>query len=83
MRHSTYRIVRADQSAKPPIVWIVDENGLVSVTNDAEDVVDTLLDRFPGHRIIYRDSMGAWDELRHEQGRFVGFAAARNMGVPV
>jgi hypothetical protein len=28
----------------------------------------------PNRRIIYRDSMGAWDELCHTNGRFDDFA---------
>jgi hypothetical protein len=55
-------------------VWIVDEDAGVSVTNDAEAVVAEINQRHPGCRIIYRDTMGNWDELRHRNGTFVDFA---------
>lgn len=62
------------------IVWIEDlDRGRVSVTNDAENVVLDLQHDFPGYRIIYRDSTGRWDELRHVAGKFTGFAAAPGM----
>lgn len=32
---------------------------------------------YPNRRIIYQDSMGNWDELLHEGGRFTAFAPAR------
>lgn len=49
----------------------------VSITNSAEAVVrhiDRYLDGIGKRRIIYRDSMGRFDELRHTQGQFDGFA---------
>ena len=54
-------------------VFIIDENGPVSVTNDAEAVVQFEASRYPGRRIIYKDSMEQWDELAHENGEFTGF----------
>jgi len=60
-------------------VFIVDEdNGAMSVTNDAEAVVEDIC-RLHGNnsRIIYRDSMGIWDELAQENGKFVGFKPYR------
>lgn len=53
-----------------------------SVTNDAENVIKYLiraaglvsLNGEAGHeRVVYRDTMGRWDELQHQQGEFVGF----------
>jgi YD repeat-containing protein len=62
------------------LVWIVDEDdGAVSVTNDAEAVVAELYQRHPACRFIYRDSMGNWDELLHANGVFAGFAPARHL----
>lgn len=62
------------------IVWIVDANqGNISVTNDAEGVCRRVWHDYPDRRIIYRDSDGNWDELKHEGGRFVGFAPARDV----
>lgn len=66
----------------PEIVWIRDrdEDGVISVTNDAENVVKELHNKYPGARIIYQDTMGAWDELKHDsKGTFTGFAPARDM----
>jgi len=54
-------------------VFIVDEDGPMSVTNDAEAVVAYLNAWHPGKRIIYRDTAGFWDELKHTNGRFDGF----------
>lgn len=74
---SDYRVVKIDAAQR--IVWIVDYDGERSVTNDAEAVVAALHVEHPGFRVIYRDTMGLWDELKHEAGRFVGFAPARDM----
>jgi hypothetical protein len=60
-------------------VWITDDDGPVSVTNDAEAVCRNLNALVPGCRIIYRDSMSNWDELKHDYGIFTGFAPARDM----
>ena len=55
-------------------VFIKDLNlGNMSITNDAENVVETVLRWHPGKRIIYQDSEGQWDELCHENGEFSGF----------
>jgi hypothetical protein len=75
--HFTIQAVTADA------VLIIDlDDGAVSVTNDAAAVVAHLLARFGnparcdvrGPRIIYRDSMMLWSELRHAGGSFVGYA---------
>lgn len=56
------------------IVFISDLNrGALSVTNDAERVCRVLHSDWPGYRIMYRDSEGRWDELRHERGVFKSF----------
>jgi hypothetical protein len=52
----------------------VDNDVGMSVTNDAENVVADVLRQYPDHRIIYRDTMGQWDELVHFNGKFTGFA---------
>jgi len=77
-----YEVVQFEEPAfrEPGMVWIVDLNRGSSVTNDAERVVAELNDRFPGFRIIYRDSMGNWDELKHDNGKFTGFKPARALG---
>lgn len=55
------------------IVFIVDNDVGMSITNDAENVVIDVLAKYPDHRIIYRDTDGRWDELLHWGGKFVGF----------
>ena len=77
-RRAHYDVVKVT----PEIVWIRDrvEDGVISVTNDAENVIKELHNKHPGARIIYRDSDGAWDELKHDGcGTFTGFAPARDM----
>jgi hypothetical protein len=58
------------------IVYIIDDcndMGGTSVTNDAEAVVEELLGRWPGYRIIYRDTDEEWCELMHNGKEFTGF----------
>ena len=58
----------------PEAVFIIDlDSGFTSVTNDAENVVSYLYNRFGNRRFIYRDTMGRWDELAHDHGNFTGF----------
>lgn len=77
-RRAHYDIVKTAAG----IVWIRDrvEDGVISVTNDAENVVKELHCRYPGFRVIYQDTEGEWDELKHDGlGTFTGFAPARDM----
>lgn len=48
--------------------------GALSVTNDAENVVKSVFDIYGDFRIIYHDSDGRVDELKHDKGVFTGFA---------
>ena len=48
--------------------------GQISVTNDADAVVPEVAANYGDRRIIYRDSEGNWDELVHQDGRFICFA---------
>lgn len=41
-----------------------------SVTNDAEFVVDLAVKRQGDHPLVYLDTEGNWDELRHVEGVF-------------
>lgn len=41
-----------------------------SVTNDAEYVVRHAVKTQGDHPVIYRDTEGRWDELRHNEGNF-------------
>jgi hypothetical protein len=75
---SDWHVVKSDSDAR--IVWIVDEDrGGKSVTNDADNVAAELAVNYPGYRIIYRDSIGRWDELCHDGALFVGFRPASEM----
>jgi len=60
-----------------PFVLVVDldEDGTMSVTNDADRVVAFCLRNYGKERILYRDSMQQWDELAHDGTKFVGFRA--------
>ncbi len=82
-----FGVVRAQYLVRrvtPEAVWIEDVGReCISVTNDAEAVVDALAAEYGDRRIIYRDSMGAWDELRHSGRSFTGFAPARDMAPEV
>ena len=79
MRNAAYQVV----GTTPGVVFLMDlDDGGRSVTNAAAEVVAEVLGAHPGCRIVYRDSMGGWDELRHEDGAFSGFAPWRGP-VPV
>jgi len=54
-------------------VYIIDDDGPVSVTNDAENVVAYINKKYPNMRIIYCDTNGDWDELVHCNGVFQAF----------
>lgn len=59
-------------------IVIVDLDTGPSVTNEAERVIDDLLHEhgyLPERRYFYRDTMGVFDELVLESGRFSRFAA--------
>ncbi|WP_445500643.1 DUF6011 domain-containing protein [Microvirga sp. G4-2] len=59
------------------VICIVDlDRGGKSVTNDAENVIEDLV--ADGYdlsklRVIYKDTLGIWDELVVRDGRFAGF----------
>jgi hypothetical protein len=53
-----------DYSEDRTVAILVDLNGEVSVTNDAEQVVRAVFDAAPQiERIVYRDSDRQWDEI--------------------
>lgn len=56
------------------VIFIRDLDQGVTVTNDAEAVVAELNKYYPGKRIVYRDTIGGWDELVHENGVFTRFS---------
>lgn len=65
-----YRQVRDDHV----IIEDLDLPGTMSVTNNAEAVVQEVLATYPGRRIGYVDSSGQLDELVHDGGKFVRFS---------
>lgn len=80
MRTSNYAIL--NESTRDILVirdmgpWSV----FKSVTNDAENVVETLFEEGyldNSRRLWYYDSDGNLDELVHEDGKFKGFAPVR------
>lgn len=49
------------------------DDGAASVTNDAEAVVEFVVDAFGDRPIVYRDTDGRWDGLGHNGNRFTDF----------
>ena len=57
-------------------VFIVDQCELYqcrSVTNDAENVVKRLYEQYGNRQFFYKDTIGDWDELVHQDGTFTRF----------
>lgn len=75
-RRSRYVVDAVD--AVKRVIFIVDEDGPLSVTNDAEGVVAELHEALPGFRVVYRDTEGDWDELVHDAGVFTGYRPTPN-----
>lgn len=61
MKNALYDIVKVDEDK----VFVIDLDlpGVRSVTNDAEYVWEEIQKIFPGKRLVYRDTMGRWDEM--------------------
>lgn len=58
------------------IITDLNKPGARSVTNDIENVLAECLQTYGRNlpaRIIYRDSEGVWDGIKHNQGTFRGF----------
>lgn len=61
------------------VIYVIDDfdeqNPTVSVTNDADAVIQALaaIQDLTGKRVFYRDTEGDWDELLHNNGVFNGF----------
>lgn len=65
-----------DYTIDQGIICIVDLNEGMSVTNDAENVIQDFEDKgllTLEQLVIYRDSMGNWDQLLVKAGGFAGF----------
>lgn len=67
------------------VIAILDHNQGKSVTNDAENVIADLAARFDlsRYRVIYRDSLGTWDQLLVDStGHFAGFSSLNERDLP-
>jgi hypothetical protein len=73
MARASYDVVRVTEDT----IYLVDKNRGMSVTNDAENVVTEVVNEYGDKKVVYRDSMGNWDELEHEHGKFSDFAPYR------
>ncbi len=61
-------------SVEETAVFLVDaDRGRMSVTNDAENVVEYINKLYPNKRIMYKDSEKQWGELVHKDGNFIGY----------
>lgn len=73
MRRSNYTLVQ-DDSEKVVIRDLGPWDEYLSVTNDAEQVVEELAPTLLGRRLFYYDSAGQLDELIVKDGKFHSFA---------
>lgn len=71
MTHAVFSIFEVGDD----VLALVDHDRGMSITNDAEYVIAVLAGRYDlaKRRVIYRDTMGMWDELVHEHGCFKRF----------
>lgn len=60
------------------IVYLVDNNIGMTITNDAENVVSFIDSTYPSYRVVYRDTDNEWWELKHYNGIFTGFTPFSN-----
>lgn len=68
---SWFYTLRADEA----FIYLMDMDGTVSMTNDAENVCLWAHETHPGKRVAYMDTNGQWDEMIHEAGVFVAFGS--------
>lgn len=76
-QRAVFYVHRVDQDAVH-IIDLADQVGATTVTNDAEAVVHNLNKEFGNKRFYYCDTMGYWDELVHDNGRFLSFRPHRS-----
>jgi hypothetical protein len=65
-----------DYTVEDGVVCIVDNDNGKSVTNDADAVIEDLVAAgidLAAHLVIYRDTMGVWDQLLVSGGKFASF----------
>lgn len=72
-RHASFAVVE-DTEELLCIRDTGDHSKQLTITNDAEYVVQRLARRLKGRRLEYYDTMGERDQLLVEDGKFAGFA---------
>jgi hypothetical protein len=45
------------------VVYLVDLNGPVTITNDAENVYQFMKHQLPNHKVVYQGTDGEWFEI--------------------
>lgn len=60
---------------KGKVVCVIDQgrSHFLTVTNDAEFVVEQMLETYGNMPIVYRDSCGQWDQLCHDGKKFTHY----------
>jgi hypothetical protein len=72
MKRSNYGIAE-ETTTKIVLSDIGPWDRFLSITNDAENVVDDLAPRLNGRRLFYLDTEGEMTELKVKGGKFDGF----------
>ncbi len=70
--HAAYSV----SAVRDGFICLIDDNKGWSITNAAEDVIAELVAAgydLSRNRVIYRDTMGSWDELVVKNGQFSYF----------
>lgn len=61
------------------VVYLIDPDVGMTITNNAENVVEAVNKLYPNHRIFYLDTDKEWWELKHMNGMFRGFSALNSI----
>lgn len=61
--NSSYYVAEINHDLRIVFLVDLDKPDCKSVTNDAEHVWDEVQATYPGYRLVYRDTMGRWDEI--------------------
>ena len=81
MKYAHWNVVKGEGEGPMIIRDVGDHSQVLTVTNDAEWVVEWIVRWNPsmreGRRLLYYDSEGILDELLIEDGKFAGFKVWR------
>ena len=80
MKHANYTIKETPESVTLTDIGPWGEH--LSITNDAEHVVEKIAPTLAGRSLFYIDTEGLKDEIEVADGRFVGFVPGPNGFVP-